>query len=370
MNLYIYYIAGVFMMSAICGLVFIPIILNFCKAKNLYDTPNARKIHHNAIPRLGGIAFIPSMFLSFATAIAIISSTEKLITINLWTVYFLISTLLIYFMGIVDDIIGLSAMVKFVIQIIAACFIPLAGLYINNLYGFFGINEIPYSIGFPLTVLTIVFIDNALNLIDGIDGLAASLSIIALTGFMIIFASQEIWAYAIFISGLIGVLVAFLFFNVFGSAEKNRKIFMGDAGSLSLGFFLGFLCIKYTMQNPAVIEQHKYNFLMAFTLLLVPMFDVVRVFAVRIYHHRSPFAPDKTHIHHKFMAAGLSQHKALGCIVALSLLYIGLNRLLLMSLNSTVTFIIDVAIYILVNIVLNRVIAQRRIVEAKNNASE
>ena len=255
-------VGGIFLMSAVCGLISIPIILNFCKAKKLYDLPNARKIHHNAIPRLGGIAFIPSMFLSFAIVIAIISSTEKLIVINLWTIYFLISMLLIYGMGIIDDVIGLSAMVKFVIQIVAACFIPLSGLYINNLYGFCGIGEIPYLIGFPLTVLTIVFIDNAINLIDGIDGLAASLSIIALSGFLYIFITQEVWAYSFLIAGLIGVLVAFLYFNLFGSIEKNRKIFMGDAGSLTLGFFLGFLCIKYTMQNPSVILEHKYNFLM------------------------------------------------------------------------------------------------------------
>ena len=134
--------------------------------------------------------------------------------------------------GIVDDILGLSPLIKFIVQIIAACALPLSGLYINNMYGFFGIHEIPYYIGFPLTVLTIVFIDNAINLIDGIDGLAASLSIIALSGFLYMFIVQNVWSYSILIAGLIGVLVAFMYFNLFGSAENNRKIFMGDSGSL------------------------------------------------------------------------------------------------------------------------------------------
>ena len=360
MNIYIYWIIGVFIISMVCGFIFIPIILNFCKAKQLYDIPNARKIHKNAIPRLGGIAFMPSMFIAFAIALSAISVTDKLITVNIWSLYFLISILLIYVMGIIDDVLGLSPLIKFVVQIVAACFLPFSGLYINNLYGFMGIHEIPYLIGFPLTVLVIVFIDNAVNLIDGIDGLAASLSIMALAGFLYIFSSQDIWAYAILIAGLIGVLVAFLYFNLFGDVNKNRKIFMGDAGSLTLGFILGFLCVKYSMSNPAVITEHKFNFFMAFTLLLVPMFDVVRVFMVRIYHGCSPFMADRSHIHHKFMNAGLSQHQALACIVALAAAYIALNHVLLKSMCNTYVFLIDVAVYVCLNLTLNRVISNKQ----------
>ena len=365
MNIYIYWIIGVFIISMVCGFIFIPIILNFCKAKQLYDIPNARKIHKNAIPRLGGIAFMPSMFIAFAIALSAISVTDKLITVNIWSLYFLISILLIYVMGIIDDVLGLSPLIKFVVQIVAACFLPFSGLYINNLYGFMGIHEIPYLIGFPLTVLVIVLIDNAVNLIDGIDGLAASLSIMALAGFLYIFSSQDIWAYAILIAGLIGVLVAFLYFNLFGDVNKNRKIFMGDAGSLTLGFILGFFCVKYTMANPAVITQHNFDFYIAFTLLLVPMFDVVRVFMVRLLHGRSPFQADKNHIHHKFMNAGLTQHQALACIVALAAAYIALNHFLLMAVSNTYVFFIDVAIYVCLNIALNHAIRKKEATKAQ-----
>lgn len=361
MNIYIYWIIGVFVISALCGFIFIPIILNFCKTKQLYDIPNARKIHKCAVPRLGGIAFMPSMFIAFAIALSAISVTDKLIMINIWSLYFLTSISLIYVMGIIDDVLGLSPLIKFAVQIVAACFLPMSGLYINNLYGFMGINEVPFIIGFPLTVLLIVFIDNAINLIDGIDGLAASLSIMALSGFLYIFASQEVWAYAILIAGLIGVLVAFLYFNLFGDANKNRKIFMGDAGSLTLGFILGFLCIKYSMNNPAVIIEHNFDFIMAFTLLIVPMFDVVRVFTVRIIHGGSPFKADKRHIHHKLMSAGLSQHKALVCIVVLAAVYIALNHYLLMVMTNTYVFVIDVVIYICFNLILNHFIRKERI---------
>lgn len=360
MNIYIFCIVGVFIISAICGFLFIPLILNFCKSRKLYDIPDARKIHSNAIPRLGGISFMPSMLLSFAAAMYVINTTDRHVTINLWSIYFLLSMLMIYVMGIVDDILGLSPLIKFIVQIIAACTLPLSGLYINNMYGFLGIYEIPYYIGFPLTVLTIVFIDNAINLIDGIDGLAASLSIMALSGFLYMFIIQNVWNYSILIAGLIGVLVAFMYFNLFGSAEKNRKIFMGDSGSLTLGYLLGFLCVKYSMNNTAVMPHHKFDFIIAFTLLIVPMFDVVRVFMMRIYHKRSPFSADKTHIHHKFINAGCSQHTALVAIVALAVFYVVANHFMLMIMSNTAVFLIDVAIYIGVNLILNYRIMKRQ----------
>ncbi|MCD8203065.1 MAG: undecaprenyl/decaprenyl-phosphate alpha-N-acetylglucosaminyl 1-phosphate transferase [Prevotella sp.] len=363
-----YYICiiGVFLISTICGFIFIPIILNYCKAKQLYDIPNARKIHHNAISRLGGVCFIPSMLLSFAIAMFVLNTTTSNgITVNLWSFYFLIGLLLIYGMGILDDVFGLTPLTKFVVQIVAACTLPASGLYLNNLYGFLGIYEVPYAIGFFLTVFIIVFIDNAINLIDGIDGLAASLSILALCGFLYIFSYQEVWTYSILIAGLIGVLVSFLYFNLFGNAEKNRKIFMGDAGSLSLGFILGFLCMKYSMDNASVISQHKFNFIMAFTMLIVPMFDVVRVFFVRLWHHKSPFSADKSHIHHKFMKAGMSQHKALISILVLQMVYILLNHFLLLAVSSTVVFVIDILIYICVNLTLNHYIPKEERLSAK-----
>lgn len=354
MSTYVLWIVVVFVISAACGLTFIPVILNFCKSKDLYDLPNARKVHSNAVPRLGGVAFVPSMLIAFTIAVAVINSGGRLISINLWSVYFLISILLIYAMGIVDDVLGLPPGIKFAVQVLAACLLPAAYLYVNDFYGFMGIHHIPYAVGFPLTVLIIVFIDNAINLIDGIDGLAASLSIIAFAGFLYIFASQGVWTYAILIAGMIGVLTAFLYFNLFGDASKNRKIFMGDAGSLTLGFILGVLCVKYTMNNPNVIIKHDFDFIMPFTLLLVPMFDVVRVFVVRIWHGGSPFKADKRHIHHKFMRAGLTQHQTLACIVAIALAYIAANHFMLKVIANTWVFVIDVLTYIGLNLALNR----------------
>jgi UDP-N-acetylmuramyl pentapeptide phosphotransferase/UDP-N-acetylglucosamine-1-phosphate transferase len=156
----IIYLLGAFWVSLICGLVFTPLILDFCKRKRLYDIPNERKVH----------------------------------------------------------------------KIATACLLPFAGLYINNLYGMFGIHEIPYWLGVPLTVFIIVFIDNAINLIDGIDGLAASLSFLALSGFLAYFVYNDVfvYTYTIIVAGMMGALVAFAYFNLFGKAERNTKIFIGD----------------------------------------------------------------------------------------------------------------------------------------------
>ena len=151
-------------MSIVCGFIFIPLILNFCEKKGLYDLPNERKVHKNAIPRLGGISFMPSMLVAFVAALLMSDNYtgERQVTMSLWSCFFLVSLLLIYGVGIIDDLTGLGAKTKFTVQIMAACLMPLSGLYINNLYGFCGINEIPAWVGMPLTVFIIVFIDDIL----------------------------------------------------------------------------------------------------------------------------------------------------------------------------------------------------------------
>lgn len=356
-------ILGAFAVSSICGSLFIPALLNFCKKKSLYDMPNQRKVHKCLVPRLGGIAFMPSMLLSFliVTIIMGVQSPDAKVTISTWTLGLLISLLIIYSTGIIDDLIGLDAKVKFVVQIIAASVLPLCGLYINNLYGLFGIHEIPYYIGYPLTVLTIVFIDNAMNLIDGIDGLSASLSIVALGGFLYCFIHNGLLVYGVLIAGLIGVLCTYLYFNIWGDPAKNRKIFMGDSGSLTLGFILGFLFVKALKNQPHVMPFSPERVVLAFSLLIVPTFDVVRVIIHRLRHNQPIFDADKSHIHHKMMAAGLNQHQALVAILLLEMVFVGINMVMFDVLKSdlTIMFLLDVCIYTLFHIVLTRQIQKK-----------
>ena len=361
MTHYILYILGAFLMSALCGFLIMPVILAFCKRKGLYDLPDGRKIHHNAIPRLGGISFLPSMLLASLVVAATgdhYMETHQ-VSLSLWSVVFFCSLLIIYVVGIIDDLVGLDARSKFAAQIVAATLLPLSGLYINNLYGFCGINEIPLVVGAPLTVFIIIFTCNAINLIDGIDGLSAGLSLFALTGFLVCFLREGMFLYSILIAGLMGVLVPFLYYNIWGSVEKNRKIFMGDSGSLTLGFILGFLFVKFTMDNPCVAPFRLDSMVLAYTLLIVPVYDVVRVSLVRLRHGVPVFRADKNHIHHKMMRAGLTQHQALLAILGLAAAYTLLNLLLWQVCSFSIIVGIDIVVWLLFHLVLNKAIVRR-----------
>ena len=350
------YLLAAFILSLICGGVSTPLILDFCKRKKLYDIPNERKVHHNATPRMGGISFFPSMLVAFLCIIMYVPLSEKYnLSVNIWSAVYLIGLLIIYLTGILDDLLGLNAPTKFAVQIATACLLPFCGLYINNLYGLFGFWEIPYYIGVPLTIFIMVLIDNAINLIDGIDGLAASISLLALLGFLVYFRHYQVFVhtYSILIAGLMGALVAFLYFNLFGKIEKNTKIFMGDSGSLSLGFTLGFLFIKCASDNTAIWQTRQEALLVPLTLLFVPMADVVRVTIYRFIHHKPLFLADKNHIHHKLMRAGLTQHQTLACILCLSVFFVILNYLLYTVLSSTWILIIDILCYSLFNTGIN-----------------
>jgi UDP-N-acetylmuramyl pentapeptide phosphotransferase/UDP-N-acetylglucosamine-1-phosphate transferase len=230
---------------------------------------------------------------------------------------------------------------------------PMAGLCINNLYGLFGIYEIPYWINAPLTVFVMVFIMNAINLIDGIDGLAASLSLMALGGFLIAFIREGLPVYCTLIAGLMGTLIPYLNYNLLGDSKKNRKIFMGDSGSLTLGFILSFLFVKFASYNPKVMEFHMDGLLIPYTLLIVPMLDVIRVILYRLRHHAPLFDADKNHIHHKLMRMGLTQHQTLAAILALALSFIIINGLIYGIVSPTLILLIDAVIYTLVNLFIN-----------------
>ena len=350
------YILSAFFVSLICGLVFTPLILDFCKRKRLYDIPNERKVHKNATPRLGGISFFPSMLTAFFIVLLFTPVVEQdTLPVNIWSAAFLAGLLLIYGIGIIDDLVGLNATTKFIFQIATACLLPFVGLYINNLYGMFGIYEIPYWLGVPLTVFIIVFIDNAINLIDGIDGLAACLSFLALSGFLAYFVYNDVfvYTYTIIVAGMMGALVAFAYFNLFGKAERNTKIFMGDSGSLSLGFTLGFLAVKCAMNNNNIWPYRPEAIIVPLTLLFVPTADVVRVTLYRLRHHKPLFDADKNHIHHKLMRTGMNQHQALVCIVLLAAWYVVMNALLFIVTSSTVIVIADITLYCIVNTYIN-----------------
>ena len=257
---------------------------------------------------------------------------------------------LLYLTGIADDLVGVRYRQKFAIQIFCACLFPLSGLWINDLYGLFGIHELSAYVGIPFTVLTVVFITNAINLIDGIDGLASGLSSVALLVFTFLFISKGLWSYAMLSAGTFGVLVPFFYYNVFGSVERARKIFMGDTGSLTLGYTLSFLAIKYSQHNTDIMPYTEGAFLIAFSTMIIPAFDVVRVVLVRIREGHSPFEPDKNHIHHKLLAIGLSPRRAMLSLLSMSCAFSAANILFVPYINNTVLLIADIVIWVGLNL--------------------
>lgn len=363
-NLYI--IIAAFITAVILGRIIIPNILVISMRKRLFDKPDARKIHKRPIPRLGGVTFFPVIVFTLCTFTAIHlfkgHFVYNIITLNTAReMLFLISGLtLLYIVGIADDLIGVRYRKKFVVQIISAAMFPIAGLYINSFYGLFGINEIDPIIGIPFTMLLVVFITNAINLIDGIDGLASGLSMVALVVFGVIFVHFQSWLYALLAFVSVGVIIPFFSYNVFGNADRGRKIFMGDTGSLTLGYILSFFVIRFCMHEPnSMMQVQGSPVLIAFSVLMVPCLDVVRVVLRRARNRKPLFLPDKTHIHHKFLAMGFSPRRALITIQIMSACFCAFTMGALDFMNNTVIFIIDIATWTLLNVWFDKIINKK-----------
>lgn len=363
-NLYI--IIAAFITAVILGRIIIPNILVISMRKRLFDEPDARKIHKRPIPRLGGVTFFPVIVFTLCTFTAIHlfkgHFVYNIITLNTAReMLFLISGLtLLYIVGIADDLIGVRYRKKFVVQIISAAMFPIAGLYINSFYGLFGINEIDPIIGIPFTMLLVVFITNAINLIDGIDGLASGLSMVALVVFGVIFVHFQSWLYALLAFVSVGVIIPFFSYNVFGNADRGRKIFMGDTGSLTLGYILSFFVIRFCMhESNSMMQVQGSPVLIAFSVLMVPCLDVVRVVLRRARNRKPLFLPDKTHIHHKFLAMGFSPRRALITIQIMSACFCAFTMGALDFMNNTVIFIIDIATWTLLNVWFDKIINKK-----------
>ena len=349
----LFLIAGAFVVAVILGRIIIPNILLVSFRKRLFDAPDARKIHHNLVPRLGGVSFFPVVLFCVCLFIALRllwgGDVDALfpchITIEL--LLFASGLTLLYIIGVADDLVGVRYRKKFLVQILAALMLPLSGLYINNLYGLFGIYTVIPFLGIPLTLLLVVFITNAINLIDGIDGLASGLSMVALVVFGILFVLENLWVYALTSFVTIGVLISFFSYNVFGKAERGRKIFMGDTGSLMLGYLLSLFTVKYCMfaGDDVSMDVVGSPVLVAFSVLLIPSLDVVRVVLRRVRNGKNPFLPDKTHIHHKFLAMGFTPRMAMVSILLMSACFCVLNLFLAGRMNNTLLFILDILIW-------------------------
>jgi UDP-GlcNAc:undecaprenyl-phosphate/decaprenyl-phosphate GlcNAc-1-phosphate transferase len=306
------------MLHAILGLfiaftitfIAIPRVLRISLEKNLVDIPDdLRKLHNNPIPSLGGVAIVCGFIVA---GLLSSSSVFEASTNIMQSQYLAAGFLVLFFAGVVDDIVEISPTKKLIAQMIAAfIFYYKLKLEITGLHGIFGITDnFPDIVGVGFTFFTIIVITNAFNLIDGIDGLAGSLSLITCLCFGIYFLSVEQYTEGVWALSMIGSLIAFLIYN-----HHPAKIFMGDTGSLTIGLLNSYLAIRFIeiADKPAIAELGAIKIVttpvMAMSILAVPLLDTLRVFAIRIFNGRSPFSPDRNHVHHLLADVGMSHNK-------------------------------------------------------------
>ena len=360
---HVFFMVVGFLMAVLLGQIIIPRILVISHRKRLFDQPDSRKVHHRPISRLGGVTFFPVILIVMCTiGLLQFYEMEKITSSVISESLCLVAGLmLLYMIGVCDDLIGVRYRRKFEVQILAAAFLPFAGLSIQNLGGLFGWYEISPLVGVPLTMLLTVFLINAINLIDGIDGLASGLCMVAITLFGVSFAWHGSWMYALLSFASVGVLVPFFFYNVFGNANRGHKIFMGDTGSLTLGFILSVMVVKYV--SVMVQESSRLDgapVVMAFSVLLVPSLDVCRVVLNRFRRRVHPFKPDKSHIHHKFLNMGFTPRRSMILIQLMAVAFIVLTLVLLrIGLLAPVVFMLDILVWTLMNVWFSRIIRRR-----------
>ena len=359
---YLFLISG-FLLSLLLGMMIVPKILLISYKKRLFDMPDSRKVHQIPVPRLGGISFFPVILIALCFILGVRLycgyPTENLPANEF--LFFAVGGMMLFLIGVADDLVGVGYRYKFLVQILAALLIVWPGEWFNTLGGLFGIDELPKTLGVLFTLFVVVYITNAINLIDGIDGLASGLSSMALAVMALLFMVKGMCSYSMLAVAMLGVLVPFFYYNVFGSADRARKIFMGDTGSLTLGYTICFLAIKYCQNNPEVAPYTRHAFFIVFSTLIIPAFDVVRVVLVRFRHHQPLFEPDRNHIHHKLLAIGYTPKQAMIILLALALLFSASNILLVRwGINSTLLLIADVILWVGLHLWWNFLIQKRR----------
>lgn len=293
-----------FMTALFTALIVVPFLRRWALDQGNVDLPDQRKLHDTPMPRLGGIA----IFLSFLLAMIVYVPVTPVIR------GFLAGSLIIFITGLVDDLTELSAGRKFAGQV-AACLatIVLGRLWLSNLGDLFGFGDIllPAWAGIPFTVFAVVGVINAINLIDGLDGLAGGVSVLALTAFFVLGWMEQDQQTALVAAALAGGILGFLKYNFYPA-----RIFMGDAGSLTVGFVLGFLAVHSTQQPGATISP-----MVPVVILGLPLLDTIWVMSRRVLKGQSPFAADRTHVHHKFLDLGFEHRLTVVIIYALALFW-------------------------------------------------
>lgn len=328
---------------------YIPKVIHIVRHRHLEDNPGKHKIHKNNIPTLGGIGIFAGFLVGYLLGI-----DGYMPGIS----YFTAAAMMLFFVGIKDDLVNINYTKKLLGEVASAIVVVLfTDIRFTSFHGFLGMEEISFWVSFPVTVFTIVLIINAVNLIDGIDGLAASLGIVASVTFGLFFYLSGDYGYTVMAAALLGALIAFLRFNL---SDGRFKIFMGDTGSLVIGFTLAVFAVHF---NEVVASGKSVVSLtsapsVAIGILVVPLFDTLRVIILRLHYHQSPFQADHRHIHHMMLRAGLS-HRSATLIISLFNIFIIAVAFLLDGIGILWLGLVLLSLCILATLILTRIVMKR-----------
>jgi UDP-N-acetylmuramyl pentapeptide phosphotransferase/UDP-N-acetylglucosamine-1-phosphate transferase len=340
-----------FIVALFITLTAIPVIINISRLKDLMAEIKSRSSHKKLTPTLGGVAIFAATLITYFIWDNPKEGHDLHLTIS--------AIIILFFLGIKDDILILSPKKKLLIQIAASLLvISLGNLQVSNLYGLLGLSQLSYNVGLFVTIFIFISLINAINLIDGIDGLAGSVGLFASLMFAFLFYRLGLYAQSTLAMSLSGSLLGFLRYNW---STKN-KIFMGDTGSLIVGFLLSYFAIKYViinndyMLNPALSKDAP---LYALTILILPVFDTIRMFFIRLMEGKSPFEGDRKHLHHILIDIGLSHKVATAVLLLFNVFIVSLfhylSRVRLESNNQLLLYLVVIfAIYCLTSYFLSK----------------
>ena len=312
-------ILSILLVSSCIVLFSIPRIIKVASIKHLFDDPSEdRKVHNEKTPNLGGIAIFAALILSICLFVPF--STTPYIN------FVIASSLILFTLGLKDDLVGLGPMIKFLAQIVAAVLIAyFADIRLSSFYGIFGLHDISKPLSVLVSVFVILLVVNSFNLIDGIDTLAGSIGLLVSSVLAFFFYEMHQTSLTYLSIALSGSLIGFLWYN-----RTPAKIFMGDTGSLLIGLIISVLCIKFielNKINPSSTSTPLFSAAPAIVcgLLIIPLFDTIRVFTLRILNGKSPFNADRNHIHHRLLDFNLTHIQSSIILVGINIIFIGIT---------------------------------------------
>jgi UDP-GlcNAc:undecaprenyl-phosphate/decaprenyl-phosphate GlcNAc-1-phosphate transferase len=335
-----YRIAFAFLLAIVFNLYAIPVIIRIGKAKKLFDVPDERKNHKLSVPTLGGLGMYATIVIISLTFINTCGMNGGTMTNSLTSLPPIIAGLtMIFFIGMKDDLLDISARKKLVVEIMALFILIVIGdVRLDSMQGMFFIGKLSYPVSIMLSLFAGIVIINSVNLIDGVDGLAASVIMLGCLVFGSYFIFAGDWEYAVLSFTILGAIIPFFLYNVFG---HTNKIFMGDTGSLILGFALTVLVFRFNEMNALGVYKPYFTAgpAFSFAVIIIPMFDTLRVFLIRIYRRESPFKADRRHVHHILLDLGCTHLQATMLLIGINIVFILLAYFLNDLGNSDLVYI-------------------------------